>query len=55
MSNQKLLFFILLIGYIFAPTLFNWMIAPTGVWYKPFIIWLMIILGAYLLQRYKKT
>jgi len=55
MNNQKFLFFILLIGYIFAPTLFNWIISPTGSWYKPFIVWIAIVVGAYLLQKYNKT
>jgi hypothetical protein len=55
MNNQRFLFFILLIAYIFAPTLFNWVISPTGTWYKPFIVWMMIIVGAYLLQKYNKT
>lgn len=55
MNNQRLLFFSLLLGYIFAPTIFNWMISPTGSWYKPFIVWIFIVIGAYLLQKYNKV
>ena len=55
MSNQRFLLFTLLIAYIFMPTLFNWVIAPEGTWYKPFIVWVLIIIGAYLLQKHKKT
>ena len=54
MSNQRFLLFTLLIAYIFTPTLFNWVVSPEGTWYKPFIVWFMIIAGAYLLQKYNK-
>jgi uncharacterized membrane protein len=52
MNNQRFLAFILLLAYIFTPTLFNWVASPTGNWYKPFIVWVIIIIGAYLLQKY---
>lgn len=55
MSNQRFLFFTVLIAYIFTPTLFNWVVSPTGAWYKPFIVWILIVIGAYLLQKYNKT
>lgn len=55
MSNQRLLLCTLLVAYIFTPTLFSWIISPEGSWYKPFIIWILIILGAYLLQKYNKA
>jgi len=54
MNNHRFIFFILLIGYIFTPTLFNWLISPEGSWYKPFILWIFIIIGAYLFQRSQK-
>jgi uncharacterized membrane protein len=54
MSNHRLLLLTLIIAYIFAPTLFNWMISPNGTWYRPFIIWLVIIVAAFSLQKYHK-
>lgn len=54
MSNQRFLLFTLLIAYIFTPTFFNWVVSPEGTWYKPFIVWFLIIAGAYLLQKYNK-
>lgn len=54
MSNHRLLLVILLVAYIFTPTIFNWVIAPSGSWYKPFIIWMAIIAIAFSLQKYNK-
>ena len=55
MSSHRLLLLILLVAYIFTPTLFNWMIAPNGTWYRPFIIWLIIIVIAFTLQKHQKS
>ncbi len=49
MSNQRLLVLFLLIAYIFSPTLFTWMINPEGSWYRPYIIWAMLIVVAFVL------
>lgn len=40
----------LLALYIFSPTLFNWVINPNGAWYRPYIIWLVVIVIAYIWQ-----
>ncbi len=55
MPNHRLLLLILLVAYIFTPTIFNWMIASSGAWYRPFIFWLMIIFVAFSLHKYNKT
>lgn len=55
MSNHRLLLLILLVAYIFTPTLFNWIVSPEGSWYRPFIIWLIIIILAFSLQKYQKS
>lgn len=49
------LILLLLILYIFSPTLFNWMINPNGAWYRPYIIWMLVIAIAYYLQGRHKT
>jgi uncharacterized membrane protein len=55
MSNHRLLLLVLLVAYIFTPTLFNWMISSSGIWYRPFIIWLIIIVIAFTMHRFSKT
>jgi hypothetical protein len=51
MNRQSPLILLLLVAYIFLPTLLHWLTDASNGWYKPFIVWLGVILGAYLLQR----
>lgn len=51
MQKQRLLVLFLLIAYIFSPTLFTWMINPEGSWYRPYIIWIMLIIAAFVLHK----
>jgi len=48
--KPRLFILLLLVLYIFSPTLFNWMVNPNGAWYRPYIIWVVVILLAYFLQ-----
>lgn len=51
MNRQSPLFLLLLVVYIFLPMVFQWATDALNGWYKPFIIWIAVIIGAYLLQR----
>lgn len=51
MQNQRLPLLLLLSIYIFSPTIFFWVSNPDGAWYRPYIIWVIFILAAYLYQR----
>jgi len=51
MNRQSPLILLLLVAYIFLPTLLHWLTNASSGWYKPFIVWLAVILGAYLLQK----
>ncbi|WP_237066467.1 hypothetical protein [Microbulbifer guangxiensis] len=55
MSNRTLLILLLLVGYVFSPTVFTWMINPDGAWYRPFILWFALILLAILVQMRRKN
>ena len=54
MPNQRLIILLLLVSYIFSPTLFGWVINPEGSWYRPFIIWVLVIVIAYFIQAANK-
>ncbi|UZJ46165.1 hypothetical protein OOT55_08990 [Marinimicrobium sp. C6131] len=54
MNNQRLVILLLLIAYIFSPTLFTWIINPEGAWFRPYIIWALVIVIAYAVQSRKK-
>lgn len=55
MSNRTLLILLALVGYVFSPTIFTWMINPSGAWYRPFILWLVLILLAIIVQSRRKS
>jgi hypothetical protein len=50
MNRQRPLLLLVLVAYIFSPTLYGWVINPAGVWYKPYIIWAMVVVAAYIVQ-----
>ncbi|WP_423898268.1 hypothetical protein [Candidatus Pelagadaptatus aseana] len=50
MNNQRLLIVAMLIVYIFSPIIFNWIVNPAGNWYRPYIIWVLLIAVAFVLQ-----
>lgn len=54
MNNQRLVILLLLIAYIFSPTLFTWIIDPEGAWYRPYIMWMLVIAIAYAIQARNK-
>ncbi|GMG86429.1 hypothetical protein [Biformimicrobium ophioploci] len=52
MNNRTLLILLVLVGYVFSPTMFTWMVNPGGAWYRPFIIWFgLILVAAYIQSR----
>ncbi|WP_075184941.1 hypothetical protein [Teredinibacter haidensis] len=53
MKRQRPLLLLLLMVYIFSPTLLSWVIHPDGGWYRPYLIWLLIIVIAYFIQDRK--
>ncbi|WP_202410443.1 hypothetical protein [Pseudomaricurvus sp. HS19] len=54
MNNQRYLILLLLVAYIFSPTLFTWMINPEGAWYRPYLIWAMLVVAAFFYHSRKK-
>lgn len=54
MNNQRLVILLLLVAYIFSPSLFNWIINPEGAWYRPYIVWVVVIVIAFIMQIRRK-
>jgi len=50
MNNQRLLIAVLILAYVFSPSLLNWMINPEGSWLRPYIIWSGLIVAAFIVQ-----
>lgn len=51
MNRQSPLILLLLIAYTFFPALFDWITDARNGWYNPFLLWVGVIIGAYLLQK----
>lgn len=54
MKRQHPLLLVLLITYVLMPNVLVWATDINGHWYRPFIVWLVVIIAAYGLQRWKK-
>lgn len=51
MRRQSPLLLLLLILFVFSPSLFNWVVSTDGAWYRPYIIWFGIVVISYFIQR----
>lgn len=43
MNRKRPILLIILAAYIFAPGLLDWIGDPDGSWYRPFIIWALVV------------
>ena len=55
MNSQRLVILLLLVAYIFSPSLFNWIINPEGAWYRPYLVWVAVIVIAFVMQIRRKN
>lgn len=47
---------LLVIGiYLFSPAIMDWWIEPMGAWYRPYVLWLILIIAGMLLQSPRDT
>lgn len=45
---------ILVVGiYLFSPAILQWWLAPDSSWYRPYILWLVLIVATFILQSEK--
>lgn len=54
MNNSRLLFLLVLTAYIFSPSILAWIINPAAIWYRPFILWAILIVIAFAFQIQKQ-
>lgn len=52
MLNYRLVTALLLLGTIIFPLAFHWATLPEGNWFRPFVVWAMLVYAAYLMQRH---
>lgn len=51
MKSAPPLLLLALLVYISLPTLVGWLSSSDGIWYRPFLFWLAIIVLTYVIQR----
>lgn len=54
MNHQRLIILLLLIAYLFSPSLFTWIISPTGAWYRPYIFWIAVVFVTFVYQMRRR-
>jgi len=54
MNNQRSIILLLVLAYVFSPTLLSWILNPYGSWYRPYLIWAIVIVLAYLISGRRK-
>lgn len=52
MLNYRLATTLLLLGIVVFPLALHWAVDPLGSWYRPFIIWALMIYAVYLAHRH---
>lgn len=50
MPNSRLLTLMILIGLLLSPTLMTWVLNPEGAWYRPYLIWTLVIVTSLIVQ-----
>ncbi|TVZ37783.1 hypothetical protein P886_2128 [Alteromonadaceae bacterium 2753L.S.0a.02] len=50
MKKQGPLLLLVLVIYIFSPTLLDWVIHPGLAWYRPYLVWFLVVVVAFILQ-----
>lgn len=47
---------ILVVGiFIFSPAIMDWWIAGNSSWYRPYLLWLLLIIATFILQGRQET
>ena len=49
-SRQRWMTLVLVMAATFSPSVLDWMLDPRGAWFRPFTVWLAVIVIAFLVQ-----
>lgn len=50
-SKQRLIVGSLVLAAVFSPSLLTWILHSEGAWYRPFVVWFVVIILTYIFQR----
>jgi uncharacterized membrane protein YfcA len=54
MLNYRLVAVLIFLSSVVVPLASRWAIEPQGSWFRPFVVWALIVFAAYILQRHRK-
>ncbi len=55
MRQQRPLLLLILIAYMFSPSILGWATNPHDAWYKPYILWALVVAVAFALAWRKPS
>ncbi len=53
MLNYRLVAALILLGAAVLPMATQWAMEPNGSWFRPFVVWSLVILSGYIVQRHR--
>ena len=53
MNKPSPLIYVAVVAYILGPSVASWVMNPEGQWYRPFALWLLVVVAAYAVQKYR--
>ena len=54
MLNYRLVAVLIFLSSVAVPLASRWAVEPQGSWFRPFVVWALIVFAAYILQRHRK-
>jgi uncharacterized membrane protein YfcA len=54
MLNYRLVAVLIFLSSVVVPLASKWAIEPQGSWFRPFVVWALIVFASYILQRHRK-
>ena len=55
MLNYRLVAVLIFLSSVFVPLASKWAAESHGSWFRPFVVWAIIVFAAYILQRHGTT
>lgn len=53
MYTYRVILLLVFAMFVFSPIIIDWWLAPTDAWYRPFAVWLVLIVLSIALQRWQ--
>ncbi len=55
MLNYRLVAVLIFLSSVVIPLASKWAAEPQGNWFRPFVVWAIVVFAAYILQRHRNN